>query len=63
MNPRIIGWSRIPFGRRDDTLEEMIIEVSRGAIADAGISSNEVDAMGLGHFKTGLVADGFPQRW
>ena len=60
MNPSIIGWSHLPFGRRDDNLEEMIIEVSRGAIADAGISSNEVDAMWLGHFNSGLVPDGFP---
>ena len=35
MNPSIIGWSHLPFGRRDDTLEEMIISVARGAIADA----------------------------
>ncbi|MEZ5372949.1 MAG: acetyl-CoA acetyltransferase [Microthrixaceae bacterium] len=60
MNPSIIGWSHLPFGRRDDTLEEMIIDVSRGAIADAGISSTEVDAMWLGHFNSGLVPDGFP---
>lgn len=60
MNPSIIGWSHLPFGRRDDTLEEMIIEVSRGAIADAGITSTEVDAMWLGHFNSGLVPDGFP---
>ncbi|MGA9278541.1 acetyl-CoA acetyltransferase [Ilumatobacter sp.] len=60
MNPSIIGWSHLPFGRRDDTLEEMIIEVSRGAIADAGISANDVDATWLGHFNSGLVPDGFP---
>lgn len=60
MNPSIIGWSHLPFGRRDDTLEEMIISVARGAIADAGISSNEIDATWLGHFNSGLVADGFP---
>lgn len=60
MNPSIIGWSHLPFGRRDDTLEEMIIEVSRGAIAHAGVSSSEVDATWLGHFNSGLVPDGFP---
>lgn len=60
MNPSIIGWSHLPFGRRDDTLEEMIISVARAAIADAGISSNEIDATWLGHFNSGLVADGFP---
>ena len=60
MNPSIIGWSHLPFGRRDDTLEEMIISVARGAIADAGISSADIDATWLGHFNSGLVADGFP---
>jgi acetyl-CoA C-acetyltransferase len=60
MNPSIIGWSHLPFGRRDDTLEEMIVSAARGAIADAGISSNEVDAMWLGHFNSGMVTDGFP---
>ena len=56
MNPSIIGWSHIPFGRLDDSLEEMIIKVARGAIADAGISSTEVDASWLGHFNSGLVS-------
>ncbi len=60
MNPSIIGWSHLPFGRLDDSLEEMIIKVARGAMTDAGISSNEIDAMWLGHFNSGLVADGFP---
>ncbi len=60
MNPSIIGWSHLPFGRLDDTLEEMIVKVARGAITDAGISSNEVDATWLGHFNSGMVTDGFP---
>ncbi len=60
MNPSIIGWSHIPFGRLEDSLEEMIIKVARGAVADAGISSNEVDAAWLGHFNSGMVPDGFP---
>ncbi len=60
MNPSMIGWSHIPFGRLDDNLEEMIIKVARGAIADAGIDAGEVDAMWLGHFNSGMVPDGFP---
>lgn len=60
MNPSMIGWSHLPFGRRDDTLEEMIVDVSRAAIEDAGISANDVDATWLGHFNSGLVPDGFP---
>ena len=60
MKPSIVGWSHLAFGRREDTLEEMIIKVSRGAIADAGIAATDVDAMWLGHFNSGLVPDGFP---
>ncbi|MGH1488000.1 MAG: acetyl-CoA acetyltransferase [Acidimicrobiales bacterium] len=60
MNPSIIGWSHIPFGRLEDSIEEMIIKVARGAVVDAGISSNDVDAMWLGHFNSGMVPDGFP---
>ena len=60
MNPSIIGWSHIPFGRLEDNLETMIMKVARGAIADAGVSSSEIDAMWLGHFNSGLVPDGFP---
>jgi acetyl-CoA C-acetyltransferase len=60
MNPSMIGWSHIPFGRLDDNLEEMIIKVARGAIADAGIDAGEVDAMWLGHVNSGMVPDGFP---
>ena len=52
MNPSMIGWSHIPFGRLDDSLEEMIIKVARGAIADAGVDAGEVDAMWLGHFNS-----------
>lgn len=60
MNPSMIGWSHIPFGRLEDSLEEMIIKVARGAITDAGLDAGDIDAMWLGHFNSGMVPDGFP---
>lgn len=60
MNPSIVGWAHSPFGRLEATLEDLIITVTRDAIAHAGISAADVDGVWLGHFNSGLVSDGFP---
>jgi acetyl-CoA C-acetyltransferase len=53
------GHSR--FGRlSDQTLEDLIVQVSRQALADAGIEASEIDSIFLGHFNSGMVPDGFP---
>jgi acetyl-CoA C-acetyltransferase len=53
------GHSR--FGRLDgSTLEDLIVQVTREALADAAIDASEIDAMFLGHFNSGMVPDGFP---
>lgn len=60
MYPEIIGWSHLPFGRLADlTLEDMITEVARAAIADAGLDASEIDAVVLGHFNAGFSAQDF----
>lgn len=59
MNAAIVGWGHTPFGRLDQSLEEMIVAATREAMADAGITSAEVDAVWLGNFNAGLVPDGF----
>lgn len=59
MKPVIVGTGHTRFGKLDLSLEELIAEAGREAIASAGISAAEVDAMWLGHFNSGLVADGF----
>lgn len=53
------GHSR--FGRLTDlTLEDLIVQVTREALADAAVEASEIDAIFLGHFNSGMVPDGFP---
>jgi acetyl-CoA C-acetyltransferase len=60
MYPQIIGWSHLPFGRLTErTLESMISEVATAAIADAGLSAADIDAVILGHFNAGFSAQDF----
>ncbi len=60
MRPVIVGWGHTAFGRRDDaSLEDLIHAATRQALASAGIGAGEVDGVWLGHFNSGLVADGF----
>lgn len=55
----IVGWGHTPFGKLDQSLEEMIQSVAREALADAGLTGRDVDAVWLGNFNAGMVADGF----
>lgn len=49
-NPCIVGWAHTRFGRLDgETLESLITQVTSGALADAGISGREVDAVFVGN--------------
>ncbi|WDH20195.1 acetyl-CoA acetyltransferase [Pseudomonas chlororaphis] len=57
----IVAAAHSPFGRLDGlNLEDLIVQVTREALADAEIEAAQVDALFLGHFNSGLVADGFP---
>jgi len=59
-NVAIVGAGHTPFGRFDgQTLESLIVAATREALEDAGISGEEVDAIYLGHFNSGLVPDAF----
>lgn len=56
----IVGWGHTKFGRlSDQSLEQLIVDAGREALADAGIPAAEVDGMWLGHFNAGMVDDGF----
>lgn len=55
----IIGTGHSRFGKLPGTLEDLITEVTQEALADAGRAGHEIDAIFLGHFNSGLVADGF----
>ena len=55
----IIGSGHIKFGRLEQSLEDLIVEAGREAIAEAGIAPSDIDAVYLGHYNAGLVPAGF----
>lgn len=56
----IVGSGHTKFGRLDAlTLEDLIVSAAREALDDAQIGANEIDAVYLGHFNSGLVPDSF----
>lgn len=58
--PLIVGWGHTKFGRHDALgIEELIHMAAREALGSAGIAASEIDAVWLGHFNSGMVADGF----
>jgi acetyl-CoA C-acetyltransferase len=60
MGPLIVGWGHTRFGKQPElSLEDLIQDAAREALASAGVSASEVDAVWLGHFNSGLVEDGF----
>lgn len=51
MTACIVGWSHLPFGKREgEDVESMIVKVAADAVADAGFEPSDVDAVYLGHF-------------
>lgn len=55
----IVGSGHSKFGRLDKSLEQLIVDVTREAVDEAGIAPGEIDAVFLGHFNSGMVSDGF----
>src|SRR6202051_156390 len=60
MTACIVGWAHPAFGRlADETVESLIIRVTRDALADAGVEARDVDEIVLGHFNAGFSAQDF----
>jgi acetyl-CoA C-acetyltransferase len=56
----IIGWAHSKFGKLDDLdLEGLIASAARDAVADAGLSFDDIDAIYVGNFG-GFEKQGFP---
>ncbi|KAB6715481.1 MULTISPECIES: thiolase domain-containing protein [Roseobacteraceae] len=56
----IVGSGHTAFGRLDArSLEDLIVEATREALSEAGISGKDIDAVYLGHFNAGMSDDGF----
>ncbi|MFT7510136.1 MAG: acetyl-CoA C-acetyltransferase [Sulfitobacter sp.] len=55
----IVGSGHTQFGRLQENLEELIVAATREAVEESGIDPNDIDAVFLGHFNSGMVTDGF----
>ncbi|MBV8778575.1 MAG: acetyl-CoA acetyltransferase [Alphaproteobacteria bacterium] len=61
MSGCIVGWAHSKFGRHDDRdVESLIVEVAQGALADAGVSGGDIDAVYLGTMNGGFIKQEFP---
>jgi acetyl-CoA C-acetyltransferase len=60
MSAAIVGWAHTPFGKHDaETIESLVVRVTTEALADAGITADQVDEIVLGHFNAGFSAQDF----
>jgi acetyl-CoA C-acetyltransferase len=60
MTACIVGVAHTPFGKLDaESVESLIVRVSREALADAGVGAADVDEIVLGHFNGGFSAQDF----
>ncbi|WP_205473630.1 thiolase domain-containing protein [Nocardioides sp. SYSU D00038] len=59
--PLLLGWSHTQFGKRPEaTLESLVVEAGRAALADAAVDPRQVDLVVVGHFNSGMHPLGFP---
>ncbi len=59
MSASIIGWAHTSFGKKEESIEEMVIAVAREALAHARIEAAQVDEIYLGHFNAGFSPQDF----
>ncbi len=61
MSGCIVGWAHGKFGRHEGRdVESLIVEVSRAALADAGVGAADIDAVYLGTMNGGFTRQEFP---
>lgn len=60
MSGCMVGWSHGAFGRHEtETVESLIGSVAGAAIADAGLTPDDIEGVWLGHFNSGFVEQDF----
>lgn len=59
MKPAMIGWSHLPFGKREDSLQQMMATAAREALDHAGLEPGDVDAIHVGVLNNGMSPQGF----
>ncbi len=61
MDPIIVGWAHTPFGKHEDKdAEALIADVASNAIENAGLAPEEIDAVFVGMFNSGMSRQDFP---
>ena len=60
MKTHIIGSSHSPFGKLEASLETLIADAVRDALADAGVEARDIDAIYVGQFNSGMCSQEFP---
>jgi len=60
MTACIVGWAHTPFGKLEtETVESLIVRVTKEALEHAGIGPEDVDEVVLGHFNGGFSPQDF----
>lgn len=60
MTACIVGWHHLPFAKHEGrSVESLVVEAAKGALADAGLGAEAVDEIWLGHFNGGFVEQDF----
>ncbi len=60
MTACIIGWAHTPFGKHgDETVESLVIRVTREALVHAGLEAADIDEIYLGHYNAGFSPQDF----
>ena len=60
MTTCIVGWNHLAFGRHTERdVESLICEAASGALADAGVAPEDVDAIYLGWYNGGFSRQDF----
>ena len=60
MTACIVGWAHTPFGKHDaESVESLVVRVTKEALEHAGIGPDDVDEVLLGHFNAGFSPQEF----
>ncbi|MGV6871928.1 acetyl-CoA acetyltransferase [Pseudochelatococcus sp. B33] len=58
--PSIVGWHHVPFGKHpEETVESLVVTAAHGALEHAGLQSEDIDEIVLGHFNAGFSKQSF----
>ncbi|MCO5081077.1 MAG: acetyl-CoA acetyltransferase [Rhizobiaceae bacterium] len=60
-DPIIVGWAHTPFGKHEDKdAEALVADVAGAAIENAGLEADDIDAVFVGMFNSGMSKQDFP---